>query len=161
MKTKFILIATLCALILPSFAQAGKKVTNRQFPDGTGSSKSLDSEKRESIETVYDTAGRMVYRIRYKLDHRMQLVSGIYYNKLGKIFQKSAYRLDPQDRIIQEVVYDSKDRLVCTKNYEYGVRTQWVQGRPTQSTFVERVSVYDSQGRLKTTTQTGKKGSKR
>lgn len=160
MKVLIILVAFL-AFEASSFSQAAKKLTNRQYPDGTGSSNEIDPEKRESVETFYDTAGQVIYKILYKLDSRLKPVSGIYYNKKGQVFQKSAYKLDGQDRIIQEVVYDPKDRLVCTKNYEYGMRNRTRQGETTSVAYVEKVYVYDSTGRLKNVEQAGAKASKK
>ena len=155
------ILAVFLALGSTSFAQAAKKLSNRQFPDGTGSSKEVDPSTGESIETFYDVSGRVTYKIRYKLDARLQPVSGIYYNSAGRVFQKSAYKLDPEDRIIQEVVYDSRDRLVCTKNFEYGMRTQMVQGKQTRTAYVEKVYIYDANGRLKNVEQAGRKAAKK
>ena len=67
-------------------------------------------------------------------------MSGIYYNAAGVVFQKSSYKLDGADRIVQEVVYDSKDRLVCTKNFIYGTRAG--------QTKVIGIDLYDSNGVL-------------
>ncbi len=151
-----ILIATFIALEVPAFSQAAIKLTNRQFPDGGGSSKELDPDRRESTETFYDTSGAVTYKIRCKLDEHLQPVSGIYYNKAGKVFQKSAYKLDGQNRIVQEVVYDPKDRLVYTKTFEYGMRTRMIMGKQTTTSFLEKVYTYDARGQLKKVEQAGK-----
>lgn len=156
-----VILAVFLALGSPSFAQAAKKLSNRQFPDGSGSSKEIDPSTREAIETFYDVSGRVTYKIRYKLDARLQPLSGIYYNSAGRVFQKSAYKLDPEDRIVQEVVYDAKDRLVCTKNFEYGMRTRMVEGKQTRSAYVEKVYIYDANGNLKNVEQSGRKAPKK
>jgi hypothetical protein len=137
MKT-FALI--LSALTLTAWAAPALKITNRQFEDGGGSSKQVDPEKRQAIESFITATGKLQYRIIYSLDERLQPLSGVYYNAAGRVFQKSAYKLDGADRIIQEVVYDANDKLVCTKNYVYGSRS----GKDT----VVAVDTYDANGNL-------------
>ncbi len=135
---------TLLALLaIPALAFAGlpaKKVSTRLFPDGTGSTKEIDPEKRQSIETFINSSGKMTYKIVYQLDERLQPLSGIYYNAQNKVFQKSSYKVDGADRILQEVVYDAKDRLACTKNFIYGTRSG-------KSALVG-VDIYDANGVL-------------
>ncbi len=133
-------IIVLLALCTFAFAVPAKKVTNREFPDGTGSSKEIDPDKHQSIEIFYDQSRKPTYKIVYKLDERLQPMSGIYYNAAGVVFQKSTYKIDGADRIIQEVVYDSKDNLVCTKNFIYGTRAG--------QTKVIGIDTYDSNGVL-------------
>ena len=133
-------IIVLLALCSFTFAKPAKKISNREFPDGTGSSKEIDPDKRQSIEVFYDQNRKPTYKILYQLDERLQPMSGIYYNAAGVIFQKSTYKLDGSDRIVQEVVYDAKGNLVCTKNYIFGTRA----GRPT----LIGIDTYDSNGVL-------------
>ncbi len=130
-------------LALSAFAVAAppaKKISNREFPDGSGSSKQIDPDKHQSIEIFYDAGRKPTYKIVYKLDERLQPMSGIYYNNAGVVFQKSTYKLDGADRIVQEVVYDAKDHLVCTKNFIYGTRAG--------QTKVIGIDTYDSSGAL-------------
>ncbi len=145
MKTIALVLATLS---MPLFSAPALKITNRQFEDGGGSSKQVDPEKKQSIESFINATGKLQYRIIYQLDDRLQPVSGVYYNAAGRVFQKSAYRLDGADRIIQEVIYDANDKLVCTKNYVYG-------SRGGKDNTVVAVDIYDANGNL----QTPKKGS--
>lgn len=142
-------IIVFLALSTFAFAAPAKKITNREFPDRSGSSKEIDPDKRQSIETFYDQSRKPTYKIVYKLDERMQPMSGIYYNGAGVVFQKSTYKLDGADRIIQEVVYNSKDRLVCTKNFIYGTRAG--------QTKVIGIDTYDSNGVLIRPQQSGGK----
>ena len=151
MKSFFALTA---ALSLTAFGAPALKVTNRQFEDGSGSSKQVDAEKKQAIESFITASGKLQYRIIYTLDDRMQPVSGVYYNAAGRVFQKSAYRLDGADRIIQEVVYDANDKLVCTKNYVYGVRG----GR---NDTVIAVDTYDPNGNLQAKPRSGTSGQRR
>jgi len=137
MKRTLLILAT---LNLAAFGAPAMKVTNRQYEDGSGSSKELDPEKKQSIESFITASGKLQYRIIYQLDDRLQPLSGVYYNAAGRVFQKSAYKLDGADRIIQEVVYDGSDKLVCTKNYVYGVRG----GKDK----VVAVDTYDPNGKL-------------
>ncbi len=116
------------------------RITNRGYPDGSGSSRETNALKRESIETFYDSSRRMTHKVVYKLDDRLQPQSGIFYNAKGLIYQKSTYRLDGEDRIIQEVIYDAKDSLICTKNYTYGSRNG--------GAIVVNVDTYDANGNL-------------
>jgi hypothetical protein len=139
-------IALSLLLATTALAAPAKRVTNTEHEDGSGSSKEIDPEKRESVETFYDSRRKPTYKIVYQLDDRLQPKSGIYYNNAGKIFQKSTYTLDGADRMIQEIVYDGRDALVCTKNYIWGVRFR-------QPALLE-VQVYDRNGRL-TKTQKG------
>src|SRR6186713_2144489 len=134
---KLLILAT--AFATAAFAAPATKVTNTQFPDGTGSSKLVDPEKKQAVETIFN-GKKVSYKIVYSLDERMQPLSGVYYNAAGRVFQKSRYRLDGADRIIQEVVYDAADKLVCTKNYIYGSRA----GRDS----VVAVDTYDANGNL-------------
>ncbi len=145
-----LVVSTLLSSILAVTALAAPavRVTNTEHNDGSGSSKEVDPEKRQAIETFFDTGRKPTYKIVYQLDDRLQPVSGIYYNKAGKIFQKSTYTLDGADHMIQEIVYDSKDALVCTKNYIWGTRF----GQPS---LIE-VQVYDRNGNL---TKNQKRGS--
>lgn len=142
-------IIVFLALSTFAFAAPAKKITNREFPDRSGSSKEIDPDKRQSIETFYDQSRKPTYKIVYKLDERLQPISGIYYNGAGVVFQKSTYKLDGADRIIQEVVYNSKDRLVCTKNFIYGTRAG--------QTKVIGIDTYDSNGVLIRPQQSGGK----
>jgi hypothetical protein len=136
MKTLLALLAlSIVALGLPPV-----RITNREYPDGSGSSKETDPSKRQSVETFYDSRRKMTHKIVQKLDDRLQPLSAIFYNAKGVIFQKSAYKLDGEDRIIQEVFYDSQDRLLGTKNYNYGTRNG--------KAVVVTVDSYDSNGNL-------------
>lgn len=142
-------LATFICLGSLTFAAPAKRVTNTEHDDGSGSSKEIDPEKKQSIESFFDSNRKPKYKIVYQLDNRLQPVSGIYYNNAGKIFQKSTYTLDGADRMIQEVVYDAKDTLVCTKNYIWGTRFG-------QSTLLE-VQMYDRNGNLMKTQNTKRK----
>jgi hypothetical protein len=136
---------TLAALLLlattTAFAEPAKKVTNREFPDGTWSSKEMDRDKRRSIERFYTAGSKIPYQtILYQLDDRFQPASGIYYNSKNVVFQKCTYKLDGADRISQEVIYDAKGTLMSTNNYIYGTRGG-------QSTLIG-VDRYDANGNL-------------
>ncbi len=148
MKPLLILAASLCLGSL-AFAAPAKRVTNTEHDDGSGSSKEIDPEKKQSIESFFDSNRKPRYKIVYTLDNRLQPVSAIYYNNAGKIFQKSRYTLDGADHMIQEVVYDAKDTLVCTKNYIWGTRFR-------QATLLE-VKMYDRNGNLMKTQNTTRK----
>jgi antitoxin component YwqK of YwqJK toxin-antitoxin module len=128
------------------------RITNREFPDGSGSSREIDPSKRESVETFYDSRRRVTRTIRYKLDERLQPVSAILYNANGVIYQKSSYKLDGEDRVIQEVIYDAKGNLLGTKNYNYGTRNG--------SAIVINVDTYDANGNLIQTPRLSKSGKK-
>ncbi len=130
-----LLVAASAAVAVPPI-----RITNRGYPDGSGSSRETNALKRESVETFYDSSRRMTHKVIYKLDERLQPQSGIFYNAKGIIYQKSTYRLDGQDRIIQEVIYDAKDALICTKNYTYGSRGG--------GAIVVNVDTYDANGNL-------------
>jgi len=148
MRTLFALFAlSAFALGLPPI-----RVTNREFPDGSGSSREMDPSKRESVETFYDSRRKMTHKILYKLDERLQPLSAIYYNPQGVIYQKSAYKLDGEDRIIQEVIYDAKGNLLGTKNYNYGTRNG--------KAIVVDVDTYDRNGNLILTSRAAKSSKK-
>ena len=129
-------------LALTAFASAipAKRITNRQYPDGSGSSLEQDPSKRQSVEIFYSSSGKVTHKILRQLDERLQPLSGIFYDPQGRIFQKSTYRLDGEDRIVQEVIYDGKGNLICTKNYNYGTR----DGRAT----ILEIDTYDANGNL-------------
>jgi len=134
--------AVIILLALGAFASAEPaiRVTNRQFPDGSGSSTEKDSSKRQSVETFFAPGGKTTHKVLYQLDERMQPLSGIFYDAKGKIYQKSSFRLDVNDRIVQEVIYDAKGNLICTRNYSYGSRNG--------KAIVVDVDTYDSEGNL-------------
>lgn len=134
------ILLALFALTAFAFAAPAKRITNRQFADGSGSSLVQDPSKRQSVETFYGTSGKVTHKVLRQLDERLQPLSGIYYDAQGRIYQKSSYKLDGEDRIIQEVIYDGKGNLLCTKNYNYGTRN----GRA----IVIDVDTYDSNGNL-------------
>lgn len=136
MKTLFALLS-LTALVA---AVPMKRVTNREFPDGSGSSKETDPEKRQAVEIFYGSSRKMTHKVVYQLDDRLQPVSAIYYDPKNVVYQKCSFKLDGEDRIIQEVIYDAKDRLLGTKNYNYGTRN----GTAT----VINIDSYDSNGNL-------------
>ena len=149
MKTLSILIAlTSLASALPPM-----RITNREYPDRSGSSRELDPSKRQSTETFYDSTRRVTHKIVYKLDERLQPVSALLYNAKGILYQKSTYKLDGEDRIIQEVIYDAKDKLLGTKNYNYGTRNG--------SAIVVNVDTYDANGNLLQTPRLSKSGKKK
>ena len=149
MKTLAIFIAlTAFASALPPI-----RITNREYPDGSGSSREMDPSKRESTETFYDSRRRVTRKVVYKLDERLQPVSALLYNANGVLYQKSTYKLDGDDRIIQEVFYDAKDRLLGTKNYNYGTRNG--------SAIVVNVDSYDANGNLLQTPRLSKSGKKK
>lgn len=144
MKAVFLLLA----LAAVASGLPPKRVTNREYPDGSGSSKETDPDKRQSVETFYDRSRRMTHKILYQLDERLQPLSAIYYNAKGVIYQKCSYKLDGQDRIIQEVVYDAKGNLLGTMNYNYGTRNG--------NSVVIDVDTYDAQGNLVRSGRAGK-----
>jgi len=133
-------LLALLALSTVALAAPPIRITNREFPDGSGSSKETDPSKRESTETFYDARRVMTSKAVYKLDERLQPVSAIFYNAKGVIYQKSAFKVDGEDRVIQEVIYDAKGNLLGTKNFNYGTRN----GKST----VVTVDWYDSNGNL-------------
>ena len=142
MKTLVALLAfAVVAFAKPAIAEPAIKVSNRQFEDGTWSSKEINREKLQSIERFYISGAKIPYQtIVYKHDARMQLESGIYYNAKSQVFQKCTYVLDGEDRIIQEVVYSPQGKLSGTNNYIYGTR-----GGLSKLINVDR---YDSNGVL-------------
>jgi antitoxin component YwqK of YwqJK toxin-antitoxin module len=136
MKTLIIFLALAAAAV----AIPPVRITNREYPDGSGSSRETDPSKQQSTETFYDSSRRMTHKAVYKLDERLAPLSAIFYNAKGIIYQKSTYRLDGEDRIIQEVIYDARGNLLGTKNYSYGTRN----GKDT----VVNVDTYDANGNL-------------
>lgn len=146
-------LAILLALTAIASAIPPIRITNREYPDGSGSSREMDPSKRESTETFYDSRRRMTHKMVYKLDERLQPVSALVYNANGVLYQKSAYKLDGDDRIIQEVIYDAKDKLLGTKNYNYGTRNG--------SAIVVNVDTYDANGNLLQTPRLSKSGKKK
>ena len=146
MKT-LIIFLTLSAAVL---AEPAIRLTNRKFPDGSGSSRNVDSLKRESIETFFDSSLRMTHKVVCKLDERLAPVSAIMYNAKGVIYQKSAYKTDGEDRVIQEVIYGPRDTLLGTKNYIYSLR-------PGGAISVS-VDTYDANGNLIQTPRLSKSG---
>ena len=140
-----LLVLSATALAVPPI-----RVVNREFPDGSGSSRLIDPSKRESTESFYDSSRRLTHKIVYKLDEHLAPVSAIMYNPKGVIYQKSAYKTDGEDRIIQEVIYGPKDNLIGTKNYIYTLRTN--------GTIGVSVDTYDSNGNLIQTPRLSKSG---
>ena len=135
------IIVTLLICASAAFAVPAKKITNKEFPDGTWSSKETDPEKRRATERFYTSGAKTPYQtILYQLDDRMQPESGIYYNAKNVVFQKCTYKLDGADRIVQEVVYDGQGKLRGTNNFIYGTRGK-------QSTLIG-VDRYDANGNL-------------
>ena len=128
------------------------RITNRSYPDGSGSSREMDPSKRQSMETFYDSGRRVTHKVLYKLDERLQPVSAILYNAKGIIYQKSTYKLDGEDRVIQEVIYDPKGNLLGTKNYNYGTRNG--------GAIVVNVDTYDANGNLIQTPRLSKSAKK-
>lgn len=136
MKTLLIFLAlTALASALPPI-----RITNREYPDGSGSSREVEPSKRQSTESFYDSSRRLTHKIVQKLDERLAPLSAIMYNAKGIITQKSTYKLDGEDRVIQEVIYDAKDSLLGTKNYHYSTRNG--------SSVVIEVDIYDANGNL-------------
>ena len=129
-------------LTLTALATAApmKRVTNREYPDGSGSSKETDPEKRQAVETFFGPSRKVTHKVIYQLDERLQPLSAIFYDTRNIVYQKSTFKLDGEDRIIQEVNYDAKDRLIGTRNFTYGTRN----GTAT----VINVDSYDSNGNL-------------
>ena len=143
-----LIILTLTAAAI---AEPAIRIINREFPDGSGSSRFIDSSKRESTETFFDSSLRMTHKVIYKLDDRLAPVSAIMYNSKGVIYQKSAYKTDGEDRVIQEVIYGPKDNLLGTKNYIYTVRGGGI---------AVSVDSYDANGNLIQTPRLSKSGKK-
>lgn len=134
---------TLLALLsLTALASATpmKRVTNRESPDGSGSSKETDPDKRQAVETFFGANRKITHKVLYQLDERLQPLSAIYYDPKNTVYQKSSFKLDGEDRIIQEVIYDAKDNLLCTRNFTYGTRNG--------NAMVINVDTYDSNGNL-------------
>ncbi len=152
MKTSKVILLLL-ALSAAAFAEPTIRVINREYPDGSGSSRQIDPSKRESTETFYDSSRRMTHRIVYKLDERLAPVSAILYNAKGLIYQKSAYKTDGEDRVIQEVIYGPKDNLLGTKNYIYSMRSNGSIG--------VSVDTYDANGNLIQTPRLSTSGKKK
>ena len=136
MKTLILLFAlTALASAVPPI-----RITNREYPDGSGSSREMDPSKRESVESFYDSSRKLTHKIVYKLDDHLAPLSAIMYNAKGVIYQKSTYKLDGEDRVIQEVIYDPKGSLLGTKNFTYGIRNG--------SGIAVNVDTYDANGNL-------------
>ena len=143
-------VLVMITLISPlGAAPRGIKVTNRQYPDGSGSSKLLDPEKRTAEETFVDSRGRTTHKIVYGLDERQQPASAHYYSAAGVLVYKATYKLDGADRIIQEVMMDKNGKLLYTRNYNYGTRN----GRSA----VLGIDLYDDQNRLVVPAKTKKR----
>ena len=70
-------LTLLLALSAAAIAEPAIHVINRKFPDGSGSSRFIDSSKRESTETFFDSSLRMTHKVVYKLDERLAPVSAI------------------------------------------------------------------------------------
>jgi hypothetical protein len=139
-------------LVATAAADSPIRITNREYPDGSGSSRETNPSKRQSVETFYNSSRKVTHKAVTKLDEHLAPVSAIFYNANGVIYQKSTYKLDGEDRIIQEVIYDGKDNLVGTKNYTYGSRNG--------SAIVVNVDVYDANGNLIQTPRLSKYGKK-
>lgn len=138
MKLLHVLLAVI-ALTLPALAAPrGTKVTNRQFPDGTGSSKITDPDKKTAEETFVDAKGRVTHKIVYALDNRLQPISASCYSAKGILNYKSSYKLDGADRIVQEVMSNGQGKLICTKNYIYGTANG--------QSVLQEIEWYDSKG---------------
>ena len=106
---------TLIALLfLAAVAAAApmKRVTNREFPDGSGSSKETDPEKFQAVETFYDSTRKVTHKVVYQLDGQLLPQSAIFYTPKNVVYQKSTFKLDGQERIIQEVIYDANGNLI-------------------------------------------------
>lgn len=116
------------------------RLTNREYPDGSRSSREIDPIKHLSTESFFDPGLRLTHKLVCKLDERLAAVSAIMYNAKGVVMQKSTYKLDGEDRIIQEVIYDPRDNLLGTKNYHYSTRNG--------SSVVVSVDTYDANGNL-------------
>jgi len=145
-------LAVFLALTALASAVPPIRITNREYPDGSGSSREMDPSKRQSTETFYDSMRKVTHKIVYKLDERLQPLSAILYNAKGVIYQKSTYKLDGEDRVIQEVIYDAKGNLLGTKNYTYGTRNG--------NAIVVNVDTYDANGNLIQTPRLSKSGKK-
>ncbi len=136
MKTLIIFLAlSAAAAAIPPI-----RITNRELPDRSVSSREMDPSKHQSTETFYDSSRKLTHKVVYKLDERLQPVSAIFYSAKGVIYQKSTFKLDGEDRVIQEVFYDAKDNLLGTKNYTYGTRNG--------GAVVINVDSYDANGNL-------------
>ena len=148
MKTLILLFAlTALASAVPAI-----RITNREYPDGSGSSRELDPTKHQSTESFYDSSRRLTHKVVCKLDERLAPVSAISYNAKGVVYQKSTYKLDGEDRIIQEVIYDAKGNLLGTKNYNYSFRNG--------SSVAISVDTYDANGNLIQTPRLSKSSKK-
>ncbi len=143
-------LALLLALSSTVLAEPAIRIINREFPDGSRSSRYIDSSKRESTETFLDSSLRLTHKVVYKLDDRLAPVSAIMYNSKGVIYQKSAYKTDGEDRVIQEVIYGPKDNLLGTKNYIYSQRGG--------GGIAVSVDTYDANGNLIQTPRLSKSG---
>ncbi len=136
MKTLLMFLAlSVIASALPPI-----RITNREYPDGSGSSRELDPLKKQSTESFYDSSRRLTHKVVQKLDERLAPVSAITYNAKDVITQKSTYKLDGEDRVIQEVIYDARGNLLGTKNYHYSIRNG--------TAVVIDVDTYDANGNL-------------
>lgn len=140
----------LLVFALPANAVPPIRITNREYPDGSGSSREMDPAKRQSTESFYDSSRKLTHRVVYQLDERLAPVSAISYNSKGVIYQKSAFKLDGEDRIIQEVIYDAKGTLLGTKNYLYSTRNG--------GAIAVSVDTYDANGNLIQTPRLSKSG---
>lgn len=128
-------LTTASAVAVPSI-----KVMNRQFPDGSGSSKTVNRDTRTAEEIFVDSNRKMTHKITYTLDDRLQPLTASYFNIKGVLQYTATYKLDGADRIAQEVVTDPKGKLLYTRNYHYGSKNG--------KSIVTGIDVYDDQNRL-------------
>ncbi len=146
MKTLIIFLTlTAVAIAIPPI-----RITNREYPDGSRSSREIDPVKHQSTESFFDSSLRLTHKVVCKLDDRLAPVSAIMYNPKGVIYQKSAYKTDGEDRVIQEVIYGPKDNLIGTKNYIYSLRAG--------GSIAVSVDTYDANGNLIQTPRLSKSG---
>jgi hypothetical protein len=131
---------TLACAAISAWAEDGLttvKATTRILADGSRATTVTDPDKGTAIETVEDSAGKMLRKTLYSLDATGNTTGAVRYDSKGNIRYKESYKRDGAGRISDTYLYSKDDKLLGRRSFVYDAK-----GNPMQ------VDDYDAKGNL-------------
>ena len=112
------------------------KVVSTLHPDGSRTDMQTDASEGTGESKTYNSAGKLVQRVTYKLDDMARPAEGVVYSAKGAFLYRFVYTRDNSGRILEERDTDAKGNLVRRVLYRYDANGK-----------VSGLDAYDGQGK--------------
>ncbi len=116
------LLLSTFALLLAApvlLGQGDIKATTKVFADGTRSNTVVDPDQRTAIETIVDTADRVLRKITFLLDEHNIAIGAVHYDPKGNIRYKESFQRDGFNRVLETTFSSGEGKLLGKRLYVY------------------------------------------